>query len=72
MTDDPGRPIHRLLSALPTSPTTSPHRPQPAAATGCDGSPIPQPDSSRSHYEKTATIDLAGLHIAGIFLWSAC
>ncbi|MEU1626464.1 hypothetical protein ABZ746_14285 [Streptomyces sp. NPDC020096] len=24
-----------------------------------------------SRYEKTATIHLAGLHIAGIFLWSA-
>lgn len=25
-----------------------------------------------TRYEKTATIYLAGLHIAGIFLWSAC
>lgn len=24
-----------------------------------------------TRYAKTATIDLAGLHIAGIFLWSA-
>lgn len=25
-----------------------------------------------TRYEKTATTYLAGLHIAGIFLWSAC
>ncbi|ALO05959.1 putative transposase [Streptomyces venezuelae] len=25
-----------------------------------------------TRYEKTATVYLAGLHVAGIFLWSAC
>ncbi|WP_318216654.1 hypothetical protein [Streptomyces sp. SCL15-6] len=28
-------------------------------------------DGKVTRYEKTATIYLAGLHIAGIFLWSA-
>ncbi|MGX1135678.1 transposase [Streptomyces glaucescens] len=51
-------------------------RPEPS----CDG-PGPSPSSGinrlkqwrgiATRYEKTATIYLAGIHIAGIFLWSA-